>query len=95
MLPDWENIKASWPLIAAAAGLSGWLKVEVTMARKQSQDNADKLTKLSEAVRQIELDSIAKINAQAVQLGRIEEALEGIGRMLARLEKQIDTIKVE
>jgi hypothetical protein len=96
MLPDWNTVQGAWPLIAGIAALWARLEVALSRARDQSKANEAEIGKL-----EVKFDNaIADLRAdakqaalgqqhQAVQLGRIEESLIGIGRTLERLDKKI------
>lgn len=85
MMPDWETIQAVWPLLVGLAGL--WARIEVALSRAaaQSRQNEREITKLEVKVEQ----QASAAAQQAVQLGRIEEGLLGIGRTLERMERTI------
>jgi hypothetical protein len=85
MLPDWETIRGVWPLLVGIAGLWARLEVALSRAREQSKQNEREITKLERKVE----DQAVATQAQAVQLGRIEEAIVGIGRTLDRLDRKI------
>jgi hypothetical protein len=96
MLPDWNTIQGAWPLIAGIAALWARLEVALSRARDQSKANEAEIGKLEvkfdNAIKDLRDD--AKVAAQgqqqqAVQLGRIEESLIGIGRTLERLDKKM------
>ena len=85
MLPSWEAIQETWPLMGAVAAL--WARMEVAMARQRtlSQRNEHEITDLrSEQKAQ---NTVAQ--SQAVQLGRIEEAIKGLGKTLDRMADQM------
>ena len=85
MMPDWETIQAVWPLLLGLAGLWGRLEVALARTRDQSKLNEREIGKLERKVE----DQAAAAQAQAVQLGRIEESVLGIGRTLERLDRKI------
>lgn len=97
MLPNWDTIQGAWPLIAGIAALWARLEVALSRARDQSKANEAEIAKLEikfdAAIKDLRDD--AKLaaqsqQAQAVQLGRIEESLLGIGRTLERLDKKFN-----
>lgn len=85
MVPDWETIQAVWPLLLGLAGLWGRLEVALSRARDQSELNEREIAKLERKVE----DQAAATQAQAIQLGRIEESIVGIGRTLERMDRKI------
>jgi septal ring factor EnvC (AmiA/AmiB activator) len=85
MLPDWETIRGVWPLLLGIAGLWARLEVALSRARDQSKHNEREIGKLERKVE----DQAAAAQQQAIQLGRIEEAISGIGRTLDRLDRKI------
>ena len=98
MLPDWNTIQGAWPLIAGIAALWARLEVALSRAREQSKANEAEIGKLEVkfdlAIKDLRDDAKAQASAtqaQAVQLGRIEESLVGIGRTLERLDKKLSS----
>ncbi|MDP2738487.1 MAG: hypothetical protein Q8O82_07215 [Pseudorhodobacter sp.] len=85
MMPDWETIQAVWPLLLGLAGLWARIEVALSKASAQSKQNEREIAKLEVKV-EAQASSAAQ---QAVQLGRIEESLLGIGRTLERLDRKI------
>ena len=85
MLPDWETIRGVWPLLVGIAALWARLEVALALARNQAKRNEIEIGKLE---LKAEKQGVAA-QTQAVQLGRIEEALVGIGRTLERLDRKI------
>jgi hypothetical protein len=85
MMPDWETIQAVWPLLLGLAGL--WARIEVALSKSSalSKHNEREIAKLEVKV---EAQASSAVQ-QAVQLGRIEESLLGIGRTLERLDRKI------
>lgn len=81
MLPSWETLQQSWPLFAAMAAL--WGRLEVAMARQRdlSIQNEKEISELKKTQQSQNLVS----QNQAVQLGRIEEAVKGMGKTLDRV----------
>ncbi|WP_323006527.1 hypothetical protein [Pseudorhodobacter sp.] len=84
MMPNWETIQAVWPLLLGLAGLWARIEVALSKASAQSKQNEREIAKLEVKV-QAQAASAAQ---QAVQLGRIEESLLGIGRTLERLDRK-------
>jgi len=84
-MPDWETIQAVWPLLLGLAGLWARIEVALSKASAQSKQNEREIAKLEVKV-EAQASSAAQ---QAVQLGRIEESLLGIGRTLERLDRKI------
>lgn len=84
--PDWEAILNAWPLIAAIAAL--WARLEV--ARAVDKNEARHLRRELEKLETQITDEGNITGNQAVQLGKIEEALDGIAATLERLEERID-----
>lgn len=84
-MPDWETIQGVWPLLVGLCGV--WARIEVALsnARNQSKQNEREIGKLEVKV---EAQGVSAAQ-QAVQLGRIEESLLGIGRTLERLDRKI------
>lgn len=84
-MPNWETIQAVWPLLLGIAGL--WARIEVALikSRDQSKANEREIAKLEVKV---EAQAVSAAQ-QAIQLGRIEESLLGIGRTLERLDRKI------
>lgn len=92
-MPDWEAILNAWPLIAAIAGV--WARVEVALAnaKTEARHHKDEVVKLDRELTALRatIGTHGEVAAkQAVQLGRIEEALVGIASTLTRLEHRID-----
>jgi hypothetical protein len=85
MMPNWETIQAVWPLILGLAGLWARIEVALSKASAQSKQNEREVAKLEMKVEA----QAASASQQAVQLGRIEESLLGIGRTLERLDRKI------
>lgn len=85
MMPDWETIQAVWPLLFGLAGLWARIEVALSKSRDQSKANEREIAKLEVKVEAQALSAAQ----QAVQLGRIEESLLGIGRTLERLDRKI------
>lgn len=85
MMPDWETIQAVWPLLLGLAGLWARIEVALSKASAQSKQNEREIAKLEVKVEA----QAASAAQQAVQLGRIEESLLGIGRTLERLDRKI------
>lgn len=85
MLPSWEAIQETWPLMGAVAAL--WARMEVAMARQRtlSQRNEHEITDL----RSEQKTQSTVAQSQAVQLGRIEEAIKGLGKTLDRMADQM------
>lgn len=84
-MPNWETIQAVWPILVGLAGL--WARIEVALSKATalSKQNEAELSKL-----EVKVEAQAAAAAQqAVQLGRIEESLLGIGRTLERLDRKI------
>jgi hypothetical protein len=85
MLPDWETLQKTWPLLAALAVLWARLEVARALGRAATVQNAAELTRLEARV-----DTMDKAaQNHAVQLGRIEEALKGVGHTLERIDRKI------
>lgn len=84
-MPSWESVQEVWPLLLGIAGL--WARIEVGVSKSREQGNANErdIAKL-EAKVDIQTTSVA---LQAVQLGRIEEGLIGIGKTLDRLDRKM------
>ena len=85
MMPKWETIQAVWPLLLGLAGLWARIEVALSKASAQSKQNEREIAKLEVKVEA----QAASAAQQAVQLGRIEESLLGIGRTLERLDRKI------
>jgi hypothetical protein len=85
MLPDWETLQKTWPLLAALAGLWARLEVARALGRAATVQNAAELARLEARVET--MDKAAQNHA--VQLGRIEEALKGVGHTLERIDRKI------
>lgn len=95
-MPQWGTILDAWPLIAGIAALWARLEVALSRAKDQSKSNETEITKLEvkfdNAVRELRDDAKAQAAAsqtQAIQLGRIEEALVSVGRTLERMDKKL------
>jgi hypothetical protein len=85
MLPDWETLQKTWPLLAALAVLWARLEVARALGRAQALHQGAELTRLEARV-----DTMDKAaQNHAVQLGRIEEALKGVGHTLERIDRKI------
>lgn len=84
MMPSWETIQAVWPLLLGLAGLWARIEVALSKSRDQSKANEREIAKLEVKVEA----QAASAAQQAVQLGRIEESLLGIGRTLERLDRK-------
>ena len=85
MMLNWETIQAVWPLLLGLAGLWARIEVALSKASAQSKQNEREIAKLEVKV---EAQAVSAAQ-QAVQLGRIEESLLGIGRTLERLDRKI------
>ena len=83
-MPNWETIQAVWPLLLGLAGLWARIEVALSKASAQSKQNEREIAKLEVKVEA----QAASAAQQAVQLGRIEESLLGIGRTLERLDRK-------
>jgi len=83
-MPNWETIQAVWPLLLGLAGLWARIEVALSKASAQSKQNEHEIAKLEVKVEA----QAASAAQQAVQLGRIEESLLGIGRTLERLDRK-------
>lgn len=86
MVPDWDSLKDALPFLLATAGLWARLEVALSRARDQSKSNEREIGKLEVKV---EAQGLAG-QAQAVQLARIEESLNSVGRTLERIDKKIN-----
>lgn len=84
-MPNWETIQAVWPLLLGIAGLWARIEVALSKSRDQSKANEREIAKLEVKVEA----QAASAAQQAIQLGRIEESLLGIGRTLERLDRKI------
>jgi len=84
MMPNWETIQAVWPLLLGLAGLWARIEVALSKASTQSKHNEREIAKLEVKVEA----QAASAAQQAVQLGRIEESVLGIGRTLERLDRK-------
>jgi biotin carboxylase len=84
-MPNWETIQAVWPLLLGLAGLWARIEVALSKASAQSKQNEREIAKLEVKVEA----QAASAAQQAVQLGRIEESLLGIGRTLERLDRKL------
>lgn len=84
-MPSWETVQEVWPLLLGIAAL--WARIEVGVSKSREQGNANErdIAKLEARV-DIQTTSVA---LQAVQLGRIEEGLIGIGKTLDRLDRKM------
>ncbi|PKP68860.1 MAG: hypothetical protein CVT82_13670 [Alphaproteobacteria bacterium HGW-Alphaproteobacteria-4] len=85
MLPDWETLQKTWPLLAALAALWARLEVARALGRAAAVQNVAELARLDAKV--ATMDKAAQNHA--VQLGRIEEALKGVGHTLERIDRKI------
>ena len=84
MNTEWQAVLDNWPLIVAIAGLWARLEVALSKGRQQSESNAKDITSLEG-----KMDASDKLaGVQAVQLGRIEESLKGMGRTLDRIDRK-------
>jgi len=83
-MPNWETIQAVWPLLLGLAGLWARIEVALSKASTQSKHNEREIAKLEVKVEA----QAASAAQQAVQLGRIEESVLGIGRTLERLDRK-------
>lgn len=81
MLPSWEALQQSWPLFAAMAALWGRLEVAMSRQRDLSMENEREIAELKKT----QQTQNAVSQTQAVQLGRIEEAVKGMGKTLDRV----------
>ena len=84
-MPNWEIIQAVWPLLLGIAVLWARIEVALSKSRDQSKLNEREIGKLE---LKVEAQAVSAAT-QAVQLGRIEEALKGIGSTLERLESRM------
>ena len=84
-MPNWETIQAVWPLLVGIAVLWARIEVALSKSRDQSKANEREIAKLEVKV---EAQAVSAAQ-QAVQLGRIEESLTGIGRTLERLDNRM------
>ena len=84
-MPNWETIQAVWPLLLGLAGLWARIEVALSKASTQSKHNEREIAKLEVKVEA----QAASAAQQAVQLGRIEESVLGIGRTLERLDRKL------
>ena len=84
-MPNWDIIQAVWPLLLGIAVLWARIEVALSKSRDQSKINEREIGKLEVKV---EAQAVSA-GTQAVQLGRIEEALKGIGSTLERLEARM------
>ena len=84
-MPNWETIQAVWPLLVGIAVLWARIEVALSKSRDQSKANEREIAKLEVKV---EAQAVSAAQ-QAVQLGRIEESLTGIGRTLERLDNRL------
>lgn len=83
MLPDWEAIRSTWPLLIGGAVVWARLEVALALARAQSKTNELEIHKLEAKVEA----QASAAQGQAVQLGRIESSIDGIRSMLELLIK--------
>jgi len=84
MMPNWETIQAVWPLLLGLAGLWARIEVALSKASAQSKLNEREITKL-----EVKVEAQGEsANQQAIQLGRIEGSLLGIGKTLDRLDRK-------
>jgi DNA transposition AAA+ family ATPase len=85
MLPSWESLQQTWPLLVLVAGV--WARIEVALKSTQAQSkrNEVEITKLEVKVEA----QAAGQQQQAVQLGRIEATVNGISGAIDRLERKI------
>ncbi len=84
-MPSWEAIQSVWPLLLGLAGL--WARIEVALLKaSEASKHADREIAKLEVKVEAQAASAAQ---QAVQLGRIEESLMGIGRTLERLDRKM------
>jgi hypothetical protein len=86
-MPDWDIIQGVWPLLLGIAVLWARIEVALSKSRDQSKLNEREIGKLE---LKVEAQAVSAAT-QAVQLGRIEEALKGIGSTLERLESRMTT----
>jgi len=92
MLPSWEALRETWPMMAAVAVL--WARLELTMYRqREASDRGQEISRRNEAeLRKLEArveSHAAAAQEHAVQLSRIEEAIKGLGKAFDRLADQI------
>ena len=85
MIPDRDTIQAVWPLLLGIAGL--WARIEVALSKGASRSSQHE-REIARLEVKVEAQA-ASAAQQAVQLGRIEESLLGIGRTLERLDRKI------
>ena len=86
MFPSWEAIRETWPLMAALAAL--WGRLEVAMSRQRDLSTSNE-REISDLRAKSEAQSTVA-QSQAVQLGRIEEAIKGLGKTLDRVADQMN-----
>jgi DNA-binding response OmpR family regulator len=78
-------IQAVWPLLAGIAVL--WARIEVALSKSRDQNKANE-REIAKLEVKVEAQAVSAAQ-QAVQLGRIEEAITGIGRTLERLDNRM------
>lgn len=86
MVPDWEAVRAAWPLIIGGAVV--WARLEVALAgtKRQSEANAGELAKLEGKV-----DAQDKATqAQAVQLATIMANTTAMKETLDRVARKLE-----
>jgi len=84
-MPNWDMIQAVWPLLAGIAVL--WARIEVALSKSRDQNKANE-REIAKLEVKVEAQAVSAAQ-QAVQLGRIEEAITGIGRTLERLDNRM------
>jgi hypothetical protein len=84
-MPNWETIQSVWPLLVGIAVL--WARIEVALSKSRDQSKANE-REIGKLEVKVEAQAVSAAQ-QAVQLGRIEESLTGIGRTLERLDNRL------
>ena len=85
-MPDWDAIRAAWPLIIGGAVV--WARLEVALAgtKRQSEFNAGELSKL-----EMKVDAQDKAaQAQAVQLATIVANTASMKETLDRVARKLE-----
>lgn len=88
MLPDWESMQQSWPLMVAVAAI--WARIEMAISRTTAQSvaNAAELAKLETKV-----DSQGKdANVSSIQLATLAANSITMGGQLNRIEDKLDSL---
>lgn len=87
MMPDWEAIKQSWPVILGVAGLWARLEMALSRSKQSAESNTREIAKMEAKVemmdraghaRDVQLATIvATTSAMKETLDRVAQKLEG------------------